>query len=180
VPGIYDEVERPERVTRTRADEPTAKAFELEADGLARGVPAARDGSPAGQGLRAVPVATEAEPDQEARWPSSTGRPPDPAVGPAGRGALAPRAPPAMRLVFAGTPVFAERSARRRSIAGRARDRAGAHPARQAGRTRHASSSSSRSSQWATGARPRGLAAAHAARSPRPIRAAARRPAPTR
>ena len=61
VPAIYDKVQRHARVN-VRALDRDGQAFELEADGPAGGVRAARDGPPARQGLRRLPEPAQAQP----------------------------------------------------------------------------------------------------------------------
>ena len=64
VPGVYDAVTRPARV-RVRAQDERGESVRARVRRPAGGVRAARDGSPAWQGLRRIPVAAEAGPHQD-------------------------------------------------------------------------------------------------------------------
>ena len=66
VPTIYDKVERHAEVT-VRALNREGEAFEMEAERSGRGVRAARDGPPGGQGLRRIPQPAQAHPHQAPR-----------------------------------------------------------------------------------------------------------------
>jgi peptide deformylase len=63
VPEVYDRVERPDRV-KVRALDEKGETFELDADDLLA-VCTARDRSPRWQGIRGIPVATQAPTHQE-------------------------------------------------------------------------------------------------------------------
>jgi peptide deformylase len=75
VPGIYDGVERASSM-RVRALDEHGRAREVEAEGPAGRLRPARDGPPAGQGVRRVPVALETQPHQDQDAQASRTGPP--------------------------------------------------------------------------------------------------------
>ena len=132
VPAIYDGVRARHLASRCPALDGDGRAAS-STPRAAGGVRPARDGPPAGQGVRRVPVAAQAQPhqDQDARRARNTAR--------AGPGRQAPGAAPPARSAkvldpatlrsFAGTPNSPGPWRHRR---GRLRDAAGPDPARPA------------------------------------------------